>query len=236
MHLHGKKAQATTELAIFGSLILVIFGALLSYGQRLNEEQAVTMDAFRYAVQRAGTDNGFVDYTVIKNKGLYDLMGSFLNPQSSSFSGNASILWAKGESDSRSYYRVNDDEIELQRIEKDTDQDDENGDAVKKDTPVEVWDTETQDVTHYAENTAKAEDGAGITTTQSAELQDRITLVLKTRFNEAKGDNESYVDADDVVVEQCLYRDENGKLRYSQAACSGAQPTVTKSQRWRTAW
>ena len=236
MHLRGKKAQATTELAIFGSLILVIFGALLSYGQRLNEEQAVAMDAFRYAVQRAGTDNGFVSYSVIRNKNLYDLMGSFLNPQSSSFSGSSTVLWAKGEASNKSYYRINDDEKEMQSIKKKTGDQDEDGDDIKKDYPVEVWDTETSDETGYAENYNKTEGAEGITTTQEGFLRDKIKVTLKTRYDQSTHeDTEDYIDTEPKVFEQCLYRDVNGVMRYSENACA-SNSEVYKKQKWSTLW
>lgn len=47
------KAQATTELALFGVIIMVIFGALLRYGMTYTATQKTQMIAFRKALELA---------------------------------------------------------------------------------------------------------------------------------------------------------------------------------------
>ena len=54
------RGQAVAELAIFGSLILLVFSIILMYGQRLETQQQVKMEAFRKALQKAYDRNGSV--------------------------------------------------------------------------------------------------------------------------------------------------------------------------------
>jgi hypothetical protein len=48
------KAQALTELAVFGSIILLLLGILLNYGLRYNYQQQIMQRAFRTAYGSAG--------------------------------------------------------------------------------------------------------------------------------------------------------------------------------------
>ncbi|MFQ5680494.1 MAG: hypothetical protein ACE5GG_00340 [Candidatus Omnitrophota bacterium] len=48
-----KKGQALVELALFGSLLLIIIGALFSYTQNIYEQQRTDIIAFRSALERA---------------------------------------------------------------------------------------------------------------------------------------------------------------------------------------
>lgn len=50
---NNKKGQTVLELGIFGSIILLVFGVMLSYIQRENDQQYVQMEAFRRALQKA---------------------------------------------------------------------------------------------------------------------------------------------------------------------------------------
>ena len=48
-----KRGQAILELAIFGSLLIMLLGILLNYGLRYNAQQQVTQHAFRKALVKA---------------------------------------------------------------------------------------------------------------------------------------------------------------------------------------
>jgi len=49
----SRQGQATTEMAVFGIIILVIFGVLLRYGQMFNAQQEAQMYAFRKSLELA---------------------------------------------------------------------------------------------------------------------------------------------------------------------------------------
>lgn len=51
--LKGKKAQALLELAIFGSILIMLLGVLISYGLRYSSQQRVMQLAFRRALRSA---------------------------------------------------------------------------------------------------------------------------------------------------------------------------------------
>jgi hypothetical protein len=89
-------AQAAVELAIFGSLILLAFSVLLMYGQRLDSQQQVKMEAFRRALQKAYQRNGSVNYTYKKEDRSFNLFGGFGQGQPSTVSSSASVSWSKG--------------------------------------------------------------------------------------------------------------------------------------------
>ncbi|MCX5706985.1 MAG: hypothetical protein NTW13_04955 [Candidatus Omnitrophica bacterium] len=56
MLIRVKKAQATTELAILGSLLIVAFTFLINYSEKINRQQSYLMQAFRQAL---GTRGGY---------------------------------------------------------------------------------------------------------------------------------------------------------------------------------
>ena len=152
------KGQATTEMAIFGSLIIMVFGAWLSYAQNFTEQQALQQQAFRMALRKAYADNGFVSYRITKNPRFVSPSANFAEGQRSSISAASSVLWSKGEAESKSYYQINEDEIQI---------------------PLGVvWDTQDSD-TAYSGMEGKREDAAGITTTRRAEFQDTISANLR---------------------------------------------------------
>jgi hypothetical protein len=92
----ANSAQAAVELAIFGSLILLVFSVLLMYGQRLDSQQQVKMEAFRRALQKAYQRNGSVSYTLKKEERSFNLFGGFGQGQPSTVASSATVLWQKG--------------------------------------------------------------------------------------------------------------------------------------------
>lgn len=63
-----KKAQAITELAIFGSIILFLLSIVLTYGLRSNYQQQVTQHAFRRAMAASVGYNGACPYTLTHDR------------------------------------------------------------------------------------------------------------------------------------------------------------------------
>jgi len=88
--------QAALELAILGSLVLVVFASVLSYGQRFDSQVDLKMEAFRKALNRAYARNAGVSYTLKKDKRFYNLLGNFGDGQPNSMSASATVMWQKG--------------------------------------------------------------------------------------------------------------------------------------------
>jgi len=96
----SKTGQATMELAIFGSVAMLILAALINYGQTLAMQQQLEMYAFRRALQlsRARKQDGAarqVGFTVFREVYPVALLAPGVERQR--LSGSASINW---ESDS----------------------------------------------------------------------------------------------------------------------------------------
>ena len=226
--------QAVTEMAIFGSLVIMVFGIWLSYAQTFTEQQTIQQQAFRMALRRAyranDTQGGFISYNIIKNHRTPNLSGGLNQGNRESVSAGSTVLWAVSNPESYSYYQINNDLIGsetdgdgytmLKRVEKDVEGED-------VDTPVEVWNTETETVNDYASTSLKREDKDKIRTARSSSNTDRVTTTLKTRYQTEEGG--AYSNGDDVTVSQRL--DEDG--RYSQEAQQN-NVIVERSRTWET--
>ncbi|MCK9603363.1 MAG: hypothetical protein M0R66_03295 [Candidatus Omnitrophica bacterium] len=151
-------AQATTELAIFGSLILVCFAILISYGQSMQEQQILQQQAFRKALKKAYNENAFVSYNITKNPRTVNIFGNYGEGGRGSVGAGASVNWCLGESADKSYYQINEDEVAVDG---------------------NIWDVETQAATAYKGQETRTEDEVGIASTKKASLTDTITTRLK---------------------------------------------------------
>ena len=90
-----KKTQAIVELTILGTIVLIIFSAIISYGQRFDRMNEVKMKAFRKALNAAWQRNTSVSYTLKEDFRGADLM-NFGKGQSLAAAGSSSVLWQKG--------------------------------------------------------------------------------------------------------------------------------------------
>ena len=93
---HKNKGQATTELAILGSIILLILGAMIRYSQTMSASQRMQMYAFgeaaRMAMSRANNDKmGRVSFTAVQDIYPVDITG--FRPISTNVSGSATVLY-----------------------------------------------------------------------------------------------------------------------------------------------
>lgn len=210
----ASRGQAATELAIFGSLIIICFASLLSYSQSFTENQALQQQSFRMALQKAYDDNGFVSYHISKNPRSVNPSANFKAGSRSGVSASSSVLWSKGEAVSRSYYQINEDMVDIPSFKKDG-----------VDTPASVWDVQTNAVSNYTGAEGKQEDASGVHTTRRAALSDTVTTILKLNYQTAK--DGPFINATDVVITQGLGPDG----RYSQDA---ANTTVIKERTWET--
>ncbi len=91
-----RTGQAAAELAILGSLVLVAFSSLITYGQRIDAQQALKQEAFRKALQKSYQRNANVSYTLKKDNRFYNALANFGESQPSTLTASASVMWQKG--------------------------------------------------------------------------------------------------------------------------------------------
>lgn len=235
--IHNQRGQAAAEMALFGSLLLLIFGSLLAYLQRANDQQYVQMQAFRQALYRGCTYSagegagGSAQYTVIENRRQSDLSGGFRKGSAQTFSGSANVYWAVpevgGQAEGVNVYKINEDEIEV----------DYAGLAPEGEgLAFQSEDLVTTSSTSFNETTTKEETPQGITNTSVSGLQETITTTLPytIRQTDAEGnpENGAVVSEGAVLsVTQGLYLDSDGQYKYSSQAVGNV---VERGKKWET--
>lgn len=65
--LRSKKAQAILELAIFGAILIMLLGVLLSYGLKDSLQQKTTMNAFRGALKESNDNGGQGSFMLLED-------------------------------------------------------------------------------------------------------------------------------------------------------------------------
>jgi len=183
--MRRRSAQACVEMAIFGSLIILVFSFLLSYIQRLHDRHYVTMEAFRRALQKANHNNAIVSYTIIETKRDVDLSTPYKGTRTSR-SASASVYWAVppvGEEPTQLvYYKVDEEEFDVD----------------PEDFKVEEITTSAHE--EAQEEFTKKETPQGITTTRSLTLSDTVIY----RFKDKEGN----------ILKEITHRiSEDGKYR-----------------------
>lgn len=84
-----------TDLAVLGSLILLVFGTLLAYIQELNDRQHATMASFRRTLHRAYEGNGALIHGVfIENRRVIALDAGFKKGQMKQNMVSSDVFWA----------------------------------------------------------------------------------------------------------------------------------------------
>ena len=212
----NKRGQTLTELAIFGTLILFLFGVLLSNLQRLNDQQYTQMEAFRRTLYVANTGGltpaekvpggSAAQMTVMENRRNVDLSGYYMKGNTQSVSASSNVFWAVPavgvQPTQRTYVKVNDDYSP----------------DLAEEESVENIDSASE--TSFSDSLGRQETPEAITVTKSSTLKDTITTTL--------------VDKDKNTiweVTQGLYRDPDGQYRYGQSA---VDTEVNRSQTWET--
>lgn len=198
-----KKAQAAAETAIFGGLLILVLGSLVTYSQSLNQIHSLKMESFRNSLAKAYEDNnGGTGYTILRHKRNTDIRGPFAKGYRNEVSSSASVLWCRGLSENYAWWEVDGAEIELQRIKKTIEDDD--GNTEQKYVPIEIYKTESNSTELYAYNFSKTESPAVITTRKVGALQDQVATKLYGRFNRRRhhSDPDSYIyDVDNYTVD-----------------------------------
>jgi len=233
------------EMAIFGTLILLIFGVLISYVQRFNDQQYTQMEAFRIGLEKAcnyKTSTGAgasVQVTSLQNRRHSDLSSGFKKGAEQAFSASSSVLWSVPKvgtsGKSAMYYKINEDLTEIDYrsyISK----------GEEKDYSFRTEQLETVQDTTFNEQLIKSETPADIVTKRSSRLGETIitTIPYTIRERDAKAD-EDYDDDNNAVVrsgtlisqEQHLYRDKkDGQYKYSVHAPAGT--VIERGRTWET--
>jgi len=111
-----RRAQTVLEFGLFGAIILVVFGTIVAYTQRLNDRQYTLMENFRTALKKAHDENAAISYTTLEDRFNVNIHSPFEKSRSTP-SASSQVYWAvpyAGESpNSNTYYRVNDEEFTL---------------------------------------------------------------------------------------------------------------------------
>lgn len=94
----NRTGQATTEMAILGSLLLIALAGMLRYGQIMAKQQELQMYSFRKALSKIDEayDRGIgrVSYSVYKDIHMVDLFAKYYDGrQRRRLSASNSILW-----------------------------------------------------------------------------------------------------------------------------------------------
>jgi hypothetical protein len=234
--LFNNKAQAAAELALFGSLVLLIFGILLSYAQRYNDQQYVQMEAFRRALQKAcvyqsvgsGGAGASVRFNLIQTRRQADLSGSFKKGSSQTLSAVSNVFWgvpgAGKQAHTLTVYKINEDEKEIDYS------------AYVPSDKDDVWlfqqgPTLSASNTGFNEVNTRQEGPQEIVNTRASRISDTITTIIPYTIV-LKDDKSVTVDEGNLLeVEQGLYRDTDGQYKYSQQAVGNV---VERGKTWST--
>lgn len=90
--LWSRSGQALAELAVFGSIFLMILGAVISYGLKYNYQQEAQMQAYRRALKIASDQNrASGSYMIMADKHIPDPADSFAVGSPTSIAAGASV-------------------------------------------------------------------------------------------------------------------------------------------------
>jgi len=172
----GIRGQATTEMAIFGTILLLAFAGMLRWGQVMNKQQEISMLCFRKALHKAYDDYrggggfGAASYRMIERIRLVEPFNKYYTGRQRQQIGSGNsvfwdpdILYAE-ESEARSYYNIDGQEHDL---------------GLSKD--LNVWDVVTNTVT-YIDNFElgrKTDSDAHVDYVKGVSAHDDYTTILK---------------------------------------------------------
>ena len=101
----NNRGQGLAELAVFGSLLLVVFGFLVRYGLQYNYKQEVKMEAFRRSLKMAYDSDTPKDQSVILVKDVHipNPQDMFTQGDRQSVKAPASVYWSNVSSQKLDY-------------------------------------------------------------------------------------------------------------------------------------
>jgi len=241
MFLKSKKGQSALEIAILGSLILICFSYILSYGQRLNFEQQLRMEAFRKAIQRSYYKNAPVSYTLYRDSRFADLFSGYGRGQPTASSATAAVMWTKGmagiqnntnatlppmyeEGDkgvgiSHSFYEINDQIYRLPKYPKRVvTLQQPNTPTSPVETPVVVYLQVTNKTESYNSQVSRLENATRIINFRQANLSETVNTTLLVRYDTSTGNPGTqppwynrYYNESDYVYQGDIYIDYNNE-------------------------
>lgn len=254
------KAQAALEIAILGSLILVVFNMLLSFGQRLEGMQKIKMEAFRKAMRNAYYRNAAVTYTMKQDTRSVDLFSGFGNGQPTVNSASASVMWQKGMpgtpgTDTESnfvFYEVNGRQLGnattgLPRFEKEIVT--ATGKRQKVKATVGIYKEDARRRTSYTTGTQNTIKDGVVFNNRTATLRDRLTTTYYVRKDIAATDDredpndpanlpvyaynvdeEGFAGGVNIVAEGA-YLDDDNRVKYNGTMVNNE---ITRERNWVT--
>lgn len=93
-HYFNCKAQALLELAIFGTLLVMLLGVLINYGLRYNFQHQAMQETFREVLAASKAKNDYATYAVIKDKHIPDPTDPFATGSFVPISDSESVVWS----------------------------------------------------------------------------------------------------------------------------------------------
>lgn len=249
---YNNRGQAVAEMAVFGSLILLVFGVVLSYAQRLNEQQYTQMECFRRAQALASSyldpdasdgQGAKAQMTLIENRRSSDLSGDYRKGSPQTLSSSANVFWAvpslekDAEVPNLIAYRINQDEmVQKIKIPKEHQPRDAEGNERQRYWSYEIGDITTETDSEFNQSIQRDEDTAGVTNTNNSQLRENLHFVIPYAINQRDKDDEDYKNEVSSGtfwdVEQNLYRDAgDGQYKYSSRA--QLEP-VRRGKIWKT--
>ncbi|MBM3250498.1 MAG: hypothetical protein FJZ09_06660 [Candidatus Omnitrophica bacterium] len=189
--MFNKKGQSVAEMALFGSLILLAFGTLLSYIQSQNDQEYATMAAFRKALYHACTYSSndgaegagaSIQYTVMDHRRNVDVYNRKTTSQMAS--GGGSVYWAVPEvkedvdPPSRIMYEINGQLFDFNYRDF-VPQDTEDADGDEKDEyTFEPGNIDSTSSLTVRDSLTKREDTAGITNIRNYNVNETVTVTI----------------------------------------------------------
>lgn len=184
--IREERSQALSELAILGALILLGFGAVLSYTQTMNTQQSLQMRAFRRALHKSRQMNKVVSYTIVKDAPTINVGDLFGRPDTSRAGGSATVsairrdpLFAdpddRDERSRREYYEINDQVYEIAPIKVRIEYEDDDYETW---VPAPIRDVQYLTRKQRSGSLNKSENTSAVSTTRSGSVTAANTTIL----------------------------------------------------------
>lgn len=177
-----RKAQAAAEMAIFGSVLLIVMGSFVNWAEVFTKNHHASMEAFRKALRFAHDENGNISYVLLKHKRNVAVLSPFGKNSSSAMQGSAAVSWIKGEPVDFSFYQIDNKLIELGQFEK-VIQGERLTQRSDVKAPVSIYKTENFSQEDYNLLENKRETNDALITEKNADIDERIFTRLFVRFN-----------------------------------------------------
>lgn len=177
----GRRGQAATELAVLGSLVLIIFSFLINYSERLNRKQSYIQQTFRAALKEARSANSSASFTKVAFRRMPNAYSPYELGQLDSFSSSASVYWSDGTgSDPVSKYQLNEDSPIAYTARED----------ITAGTTETSTNEFTNDVRSIVSTLRTASPGTGVVTTKTLQATDTLTADVTIDGTEYHFDHE----------------------------------------------